>query len=47
MKTLRERLEEVGKRFGITLTPENVDEVLENTWKKYYEKSNRRTTDQI
>ena len=41
MKNLRERLKEVGEKFGINITPENVDDIVKQTWKKYYEKTNK------
>jgi len=35
MDDLKKRLEEVGKKFGVKITPENMDEVIKETWEKY------------
>ncbi|MGM0608464.1 MAG: hypothetical protein ACQESP_08595 [Candidatus Muiribacteriota bacterium] len=36
MKNYKNKLEEIGKTFGVDIKPENVDDVLKNTWEKYH-----------
>ena len=38
MKDLKTRLKKVGQRFGIDITPENVDQIIRETWEKYKER---------
>lgn len=37
MEDLKSRLEKVGEKFGVRITPENVDQVVRETWEKYYQ----------
>ncbi len=32
----RDRLSKIGEKFNINLTPDNVDDVLRDTWQKYH-----------
>ncbi|MDD5091270.1 MAG: hypothetical protein PHQ23_10165 [Candidatus Wallbacteria bacterium] len=36
MSDLREKIIKAGEKFGITLTPDNMDQVIRETWEKYY-----------
>jgi len=35
MDDLKKRLEEIGEKFGVKVTPENMDKVMKETWEKY------------
>ncbi|MFA5480238.1 MAG: hypothetical protein WC002_07490 [Candidatus Muiribacteriota bacterium] len=36
MKDYRNQLQEIGKKFGVDINPDNVDNVLRDTWAKYH-----------
>lgn len=42
MKDYRQKLSEIGSKFGVDITPENVDDVLKNTWEKYHRSTKRK-----
>jgi len=41
MKDYRNKLAEIGKKFDVDITPENVDNVLRDTWTKYHRSGKR------
>jgi hypothetical protein len=41
MKDYRDKLAEIGRKFNVDITPENVDDVLRNTWEKYHRTGKR------
>ncbi|MDD2716406.1 MAG: hypothetical protein PHW04_11010 [Candidatus Wallbacteria bacterium] len=41
MDDLKSRLKKVGEKFGMKITPENVDQIVRDTWEKYYKMSKK------
>ena len=36
MDNYRDKLKQIGEKFGVDITPENADDILRNSWEKYH-----------